>query len=104
MVQTSEQRRKEIAIRKVNGARVRDILFLFFKEYLIQVVIAALIAFSIGYFLMKNWLENYERQIVISGWIFLYIFVAIIMMIIVCISWRVWCTANENPAEVIKSE
>ncbi|WP_274949904.1 hypothetical protein [Bacteroides cutis] len=53
---------------------------------------------------MKNWLENYERQIVISGWIFLYIFVAIIMMMIVCISWRVWCTANENPAEVIKSE
>lgn len=50
MVQTSEQRRKEIAIRKVNGARVRDILFLFFKEYLIQVVIAALIALSIGYF------------------------------------------------------
>lgn len=104
MIQTSEQRRKEIAIRKVNGAKVGNILFLLFKEYLVQAVIAAVIAFPLSYFLMKRWLENYERQMPVDAWIFLSIFAAILLLIAASIGWRVWRTANENPAEVIKSE
>ena len=50
---TCEQRRKEIAIRKVNGATVWSILFLFFREYLIMLCIAALFAFPITYVIIK---------------------------------------------------
>lgn len=52
---TCEQRRKEIAIRKVNGATVWSILFLFFREYLIMLCIAALFAFPITYVIIKQW-------------------------------------------------
>ena len=51
---TCEQRRKEIAIRKVNGATVWSILFLFFREYLIMLCIAALFAFPITYVIISN--------------------------------------------------
>ena len=51
---TCEQRRKEIAIRKVNGATVWSILFLFFREYLIMLCIAALFAFPITYVIIKQ--------------------------------------------------
>ena len=95
-----EQRRKEIAVRKVNGATIRDILIMFVKEYMLLLVIAGVIAFPVGYVLMKRWLENYVEQTVISAWIYFAIFGGIMIVIFACIGWRVW----QDPAEVIKSE
>ena len=99
-----EQRRKEIAVRKVNGATIRDILIMFVKEYMLLLVIAGVIAFPVGYVLMKRWLENYVEQTVISAWIYFAIFGGIMIVIFACIGWRVWQAARQNPAEVIKSE
>lgn len=99
-----EQRRKEIAVRKVNGAAIKDILLMFVKEYMLLLIIASVIAFPVGYVLMKRWLENYVEQTVISAWIYFAIFGGIMIVIFVCIGWRVWQAARQNPAEVIKSE
>ena len=99
-----ERRRKEIAVRKVNGARVGDILRLFAREYLGLLVVACVVAFPVGYVLMKRWLENYVEQTPISAWIYIVIFVGMAALIALCIGWRVWRAANENPAEVVKSE
>ena len=99
-----ERRRKEVAIRKVNGARVGDILALFAREYLLLLVIASAVAFPVGYVLMKRWLENYVEQTPISAWIYIVIFAGMAVLIALCIGWRVWRAANENPAEVVKSE
>ena len=104
IMQSCDQHRKEIAIRKVHGAGVMDILMMFFKQYILQVVVAAIIAFPIGYYLMKNWLEQYARQTSISLWIYLCIFLGISLLVTLCIGWRVWRAANENPAWVIKKE
>lgn len=104
IMQLCDQHQKEIAIRKVYGAKVSDILLMFFKQSMMQVAIAAVIAFPIGYFLMKNWLEQYARQTSISLWIYLFIFLAISLLVTLCIGWRVWKAANENPALVIKKE
>ena len=71
IVLTCEQRRKEIAIRKVNGAHMKDILAMFAKEYAMLLVIASVIAFSIGYAIMKHWLESYTLQTPVSWWILL---------------------------------
>ena len=99
-----EQRRKEIAVRKVNGATIRNILIMFVKEYMLLLTIAAVIAFPVGYVLMKLWLENYVERTVISAWIYFAIFGGIMIVIFACIGWRVWQAARQNPAEVIKSE
>ena len=104
IVLTCEQRRKEIAIRKVNGAHMKDILAMFGKEYAALLAIASVIAFSIGYAIMKHWLENYTLQTPVSWWIFASIFVGIALVVAISIGYRVWKAANENPAEVVKSE
>lgn len=101
---TCEQRRKEIAIRKVNGATIWSILFLFFREYLIMLCIAALFAFPITYVIIKQWILNYVRQVSISPLPFILILIGLALTVIAGISWRVWKAANENPAEVIKNE
>ncbi|WP_300698204.1 ABC transporter permease [Bacteroides sp.] len=99
-----EQRRKEIAVRKVNGANIKDILVMFGKEYILLLVIASVIAFPVGYVLMKQWLQSYIEQTVISAWIYIAIFVGIAFIITICISWRVWQAARQNPAKTIKTE
>ena len=101
---TCEQRRKEIAIRKVNGATVWSILYLFFREYLIMLCIAALFAFPITNVIIKQWILNYVRQVSISPLPFILILIGLALTVIAGISWRVWKAANENPAEVIKNE
>ena len=104
IMQSCDQHQKEIAIRKVFGAKVLDILLMFFKQYMAQMALAAIIAFPIGYFLMKNWLEQYTRQTSISIWIYAGIFLGVSILVTLSIGWRIWKAANENPAQIIKKE
>lgn len=99
-----ERRRKEIAIRKVNGATVRCIWQLLVKEYLWLLAVASAIAFPVSYVIMKSWLENYIKQTTLDGWIYVTIFVSLALLILLTVGWRVWKAARQNPAEVIKSE
>ncbi|MDR0724545.1 MAG: ABC transporter permease [Prevotellaceae bacterium] len=100
---TCEERRKEIAIRKINGATVKDILDIFFKEYLTLLIAGALIAFPAGYLIMKRWLENYVVQTDISAWLYISILLALIIAIVLCVGGKVLKTSRVNPAEAIKS-
>ncbi len=101
---TCERRRKEMAIRKVHGAKIRDIIGLFAKEYGILLLVSAVVAFSVGYAVMKQWLQTYVIQTTISWWIYAAILAAVTQMIVLCVGYRVWKAANENPADVVKSE
>lgn len=101
---TCERRRKEMAIRKVHGAKIRDIIGLFAKEYGILLLVSAVVAFSVGYAVMKQWLQSYVIQTTISWWIYVAILAAVTLMIVLCVGYRVWKAANENPADVVKSE
>ena len=101
---TCEQRRKEIAIRKVNGATVRNILSLFYREYIVLLLLAALPAFPLAYILVKHWIETYTRQMPIPIAPALGVFLVLLLVVGLSISWRVWRAAHENPAEVIKRE
>ena len=101
---TCERRRKEMAIRKVHGAKIRDIIGLFAKEYGILLLVSAVVAFSVGYAVMKQWLQTYVIQTTISWWIYAIILLLVTLLIVLCIGYRVWKAANENPADVVKSE
>ena len=54
--------------------------------------------------LMKKWLEQYALQIRITPWMFIEIIIGITLLVVCCIYWQVWKAANENPADVVKSE
>ena len=69
---------------------------------MLLLVIAALVAFPIGYACMKPWLEQYVLQTEISWWLFASIFLGIALLVTLCIGWRVWKTANARPADEIK--
>ena len=101
---TCEERRKEIAIRKINGATAGNILAMFAKEYFMLLVIGAAIAFTTGYFIMQRWLEQYAIQTSIPAWIYLSITCALALVIVLCVGWQVYRVSIENPAEVVKSK
>ena len=101
---TCEERRKEIAIRKINGAMTGDILSMFTKEYSLLLMIGSVIAFSTGYFIIQRWLENYVKQTGIPAWIYLSILFTMALVIVLCVGWQVYKASVENPAEVVKSE
>ena len=98
---TCEQRRKEIAVRKVFGATTKDILDMFFLEYMSLQGVAALVAFPVGYACMKPWLEQYVVQTSIPWWIYVGIFMAVALLVALCVGWRVWKTAKAHPADEI---
>ena len=77
---------------------------MFAKEYLSLLVVASILTFPVGYVLMKRWLEDYIEQTNISVWIYLVIFIGTALIITLCIGWRVWQAARQNPAEVVKTE
>jgi hypothetical protein len=98
------QRRKEIALRKIHGAKLRDILGMFVKEYGIILVISSAVAFVAGYLIMHDWLEQYVRRITVGPVFYFGIFIGTALLIALSVGSRVWRTARENPADVIKSE
>lgn len=98
------RRRKEIAIRKVNGASIGSILYSLLSEYITLLVIASVIAFPIGYIIMSDWIENYVQQTEINRWIYFFIFLGILFTISATVFSQVWRASNTNPSEVLKSE
>jgi ABC-type antimicrobial peptide transport system permease subunit len=101
---TCEERRKSIAIRKINGATAGDILAMFAKEYFLLLFIGAVIAFPIGHYIMQRWLEHYVKQTSMPIWIYLSIMFVLALVIVLCVGWQVYRSSIENPAEVVKSE
>ena len=101
---TCEERRKSIAIRKINGATKGDILHIFTKEYFSLLIVGATIAFPAAYFIMQCWLEQYVKQTDVAAWVYLSILFALALVIVFCVGWQVYKASIENPAEVVKSE
>ena len=77
---------------------------MFFREYLTMLAMAAVVAFPVTYAIVKQWIQGYIRQMEISIWPFVFVFLGLLAIVILSISWRVWKAANENPADVVKSE
>jgi putative ABC transport system permease protein len=101
---TTQQRVKEIGIRKVLGSTVPQIVILLAKDFLKLVGISMLIAFPIGYYLMNNWLQDFEYRIRISGWIFALAGVLTILITFLTIMFRSIKAALMNPVKSLKTE
>lgn len=99
-----EHRRKEIAIRKVNGASLLLIFNLFFRQYVLLLAIAALVSFPVGYIIMKTWIEKYVIQTEIEWWIYPLIFVSTLIIVLISVTSRIWHTARINPSLELKKE
>ena len=97
-------RYREIALRKVHGAKVSDIFRLLFKRYIILLGISALIAFPIAVFFIQKYMEDYAYRTPISWWIFLLALLIVAFISGCVLFWQISKAANINPAIVMKSE
>ena len=100
----TQRRRKEIAIRKVVGAEAGTIVRMFFREYTLQVFIAAVFALPLSYFAMDNWLQGYAYRTDIPGWLLAGVLTGVVAVVLLTVLGQVLRAANGNPAEVVKSE
>lgn len=99
-----QRRSKEIAIRKVNGARVSDILRLFLAS-IIKIAIPGIVAGDIGaWFIAGAWLQNFTVRIPLTVWPFLAVTAIILLIITASVTINCWRTANSNPVKYLKDE
>ena len=98
------QRTKEVGIRKVLGASLADILFLFSKEFILLITLAFLIAAPVGYFVMHNWLETFAYQIRIGGNIFIIAILSSFFIAACTIAYQSVKTAVANPVKSLRTE
>lgn len=101
---TTEQRTKEIGIRKVMGASVRSILFLLSKEFLKWVVISNIIAWPMAWFLMNRWLQNFAYHTDIQMWIFGLSLIISFAIAVLTVIYQALKAATSNPVESLRYE
>lgn len=101
---TAEQRKKEIAIRKVLGAGIANIMLLLSKDFLLLLTIAFLIATPVAGYALHRWLENYAYRTTLSGWVFLLAAGTLLGITVLTIAFRVTAAARQNPIDNLRSE
>jgi len=104
IVFTIQQRIKEIGIRKVNGARIIEILTMLNKDFIKWVSIAFIIATPIAWYEMNKWLENFAYKTSLSWWIFALAGLLALGIALFTVSWQSWRAATRNPVEALRYE
>ena len=101
---TAERRTKEIGIRKVLGASVRNITTLLSKDFLLLIGISSVIAFPLSWWAMHNWLQNYAYRVGINGWVFIAAALIAFLIALLTISFQSIRAAMANPVKSLRTE
>jgi putative ABC transport system permease protein len=101
---TAEQKTKEIGIRRVLGASTSGIIVMLGREFMKWVVVANLVAWPIGYFAMRSWLQNFAYRTDLSVSVFLSASLAALFIAAAVISLQTYRAATANPAESMRYE
>lgn len=98
------RRIKEIGIRKVNGAKTKEILVMLNGEFVKWVMIAILIASPIAWYITNQWLQKFAYKTELSLWIFALAGVIALGIALLTVSWQSWRAARRNPVESLRYE
>ena len=100
----TEQRTKEIGIRKVLGASIPEIVVLLSKEFMKWVLIANVIAWPLAYYAMNEWLQNFAYRANIGVWVFIASGVLSLIVALITVSSHAIKAATANPVESMRYE
>src|SRR5687767_14720306 len=100
----AERRVKEIGIRKVLGASMTNLWMLLSKEFVLLVLTAGIIASPLAYWLMHDWLQQYDYRIHISGWIFAIAGLLALIIAVCTVSTQAIKAALANPVKSLRTE
>jgi putative ABC transport system permease protein len=99
-----ERRTKEIGVRKVNGARVFEVLAMLNKDFIKWVIIAFVIACPVAWYIMNIWLRNFAYKTELSWWVFGTAGAIAVLVALFTVSWQSWKAATRNPVEALRYE
>lgn len=104
IVFNAQYKRKEIGIRKVNGASVWQIIVLLNRNFFGMLLLSFAVACPIAWYAIYRWLENFSYKTPVHVWIFLLGGLFTLAVTLLTVSWQSWKSANCNPVEVLKNE
>ena len=100
----TQYRRKEIGIRRVNGATVREILLMFNHKFMIIVAICFLIAAPISYLITDYYYSTFAYRAPIAVWVFVVALLAVLLVTTLVVTLATFRTASANPVESLRTE
>jgi putative ABC transport system permease protein len=95
---------KEIGIRRINGARVAEILEMLNKGFIKWIAIAFVLAVPVTYYIVKKWLEAFAYKTELSWWIFALAGIMALGIALLTVSFQSWKAATRNPVEALRYE
>lgn len=101
---TITQRRKEIGIRKILGANVRQIVVMLSREFMVLVMIAFLLSIPVAWYVMHQWLEGFVYHTAISWTIFAFAGVLALLVAFLTMSFQTVRAGLENPVNSLRTE
>ncbi len=101
---TTQQRTREISIRKVLGADIRNIISMLTKDFLKLVAVAAIVAFPLAWWAMNQWLQNFAYRVSIGWWVFAVSAMIAALIALFTISFQAIKAAIANPVKALRSE
>jgi putative ABC transport system permease protein len=100
----STQRNKEIGIRKINGARITEVMFMLSSEFIKLVAIAFVISCPVAWYIMHKWLQNFAYKTGLTWWIFGLSGIMAMGIAMLTVSLQTWRAARKNPVEALRHE
>ncbi|MDR3250651.1 MAG: ABC transporter permease [Tannerella sp.] len=100
----TQRRIREIGLRKVNGATLRDLLILLNRDFVIWVSVSFFIASPVAYFSLQPWLDGFTVKTPLSAWVFLLVGIVALAVTLLTTSFQTWQVATMNPVKTLKSE
>ncbi|MDL5514186.1 ABC transporter permease [Arenibacter sp. M-2] len=98
------QRKKEIGIRKVNGAKIGQILSLLNKDFVKWIGLSFVMAVPISWYAMNIWLDGFAYKTTMSWWIFALAGIVALLIVLLTVSWQSFRAAVANPVESLRDE
>lgn len=100
----TERRIKEIGVRKVNGARIAEILLLLNRDFIRWIIISIVLATPVTWYVLHKWLSNFAYKTELSWWVFALSGLAALAIAVLTVSWQSWKVATRNPVEALRYE
>ena len=98
------RRRKELAVRKVHGATLREILRIFLSDILRVALPAVVLGCAVSFFVSEFWMRQFAEKAPLSLWIFVAGGAGVGLVVTACVIYRTWKAAGEDPVRNLKSE
>ncbi len=101
---TTQHRTKEIGIRKINGARTSEIMFMLNWDLLKWIMISFVLAIPLAYIFMSKWLESFAYKTTLNCWLFALSGLTAVFIAVITVSVQSWKASSRNPVEALRYE